>query len=87
MQPLDLLLLSLAAWRVAYFIVREDGPGRAMGRIRARLGGATACMYCASVYAAATAYVLYLAAPWVMWVIAVSGGAMMLHRYTGSDHT
>jgi hypothetical protein len=88
MQPLDLLILSLATWRAAYFVAKEAGPFGCMAALRARfpLGGLTSCVYCASVWSALAVYGLYLVAPWVTWVIAASGGALFMHRWTGGDH-
>lgn len=31
----DLVLITLGAWRFAYLITQEDGPGNVMGRLRA----------------------------------------------------
>lgn len=89
MQPLDLLILVLATWRLAYLIAKEDAPLRLMARLRARfpLGGLTTCQYCASVWAAAGLYLLMLTpAVWIVYILAISGGAMLLYRYTGGDH-
>jgi hypothetical protein len=33
------LLAALATWRVAFLLVREDGPGGVLANIRRRLGG------------------------------------------------
>ncbi len=88
MAPLDLLILSLATWRAAYFVAREAGPFGCMAALRTRfpLGGLTNCVYCVSVWSALALYAAYLVLPWLVWVVAASGGAMMLHRYTGGDH-
>lgn len=88
MSALDLLLLALATWRCAFMVAREHGPFQAFERLRARypLGGLTACVYCLSVWFSAALYLLLLtnAAP-VIYVLAASGAAMLLHRYTGGD--
>lgn len=88
MSALDLLLLALATWRLAYLLVKESGPFGFMARIRAwsTLGGLLTCIYCASVWTALAAYLIYLAFAPAVWVLAASGGAMMLYRYTGGVH-
>lgn len=89
MQPLDLLLITLAAWRLAYLITREDAPYKLAARFRARfpLGGLTSCIKCASIWTAAGMLALWhtpLQAGVV--VLAISGGALMLASYTGAGH-
>jgi hypothetical protein len=89
MQSLELLLLALFTWRLAYLLVKESGPFNLMGRLRAKttFGGLLDCIYCASVWTALIGYVL-LSTPLVpvVYVGAASGGAMMLWRYTGGEH-
>src|SRR5512147_1532763 len=83
MQPFDLLILALAAWEASYLVVFTTGPFRLFERFRVAfpLGGLTTCIYCTSVWMAAIAYALMLT-PLVplVYVGAVAGGAMMLHR-------
>ena len=38
MTALDFVILALAAWRLAYMLVNEDGPGAIFSRLRYRLG-------------------------------------------------
>lgn len=86
---LDLLILSLATWRLARLLTKEDAPFKLMARIRERLKwGVFECIYCTSIWCAIALYVIWRtpAAP-IVTVIGISGGAMMLYRYTGSDHT
>lgn len=89
-SPLDLLVLILAAWRTAHLLVSEDAPFRLMARVRARttLGGLLTCIKCASVWTAALMLVLWFT-PLVplVWVAAISGGALMLASYTGVNHS
>ena len=56
-------------------------------RGRFKLGGLWDCMYCVSVWVALVLYVLLLTelAP-VVYILAGTGGAMLLHRYTGGDY-
>lgn len=85
----DILILSLATWRLAYLISKEDAPFKLMARFRTRfpLGGGTACIYCSSVWAAIGLWLL-LQTPLfpLVYILAASGGAMMLWRYTGGEH-
>jgi hypothetical protein len=89
MTPLDLLILSLFTWRGAYLLVKEDAPFRLMARIRAvtTLGGMLNCIYCASIWVALIGFIL-MSTPLVpvVYVGAISGGAMMMWRYTGGEH-
>ena len=88
LSPLDLLLLILATWRLAYLIAKEDGPYHLLTRFRARfdLGGLTDCMYCLSLWVGAGLVGLLWVWPPGVWLLAASGGAMLMHRYTGGDH-
>lgn len=83
-------MLALATWRLSYLLVREDGPYNITKRLRAlfSLGGLLDCIYCVSVWAALLMYGLLPtpAAP-VVYVLAISGAAMLMHRYTGGNHT
>ncbi len=82
---LDAIVLMLAVWRVSYLIVHEDAPFKIMARIRAitTLGGLLSCIYCTSIWVALFALILWGYAPVVIYVFALSGGALMMHRYTG----
>jgi hypothetical protein len=90
MTPLELLILSLCAWYVAYVLIKTSGPFNLFARLRAltTLGGLLECLWCLVVWLAMVAYVLYVHTPFreVVYVGAVAGGAMILHRYTGGDH-
>jgi hypothetical protein len=56
MTFLNLLLLSLATWRISSLLVCEDGPGDAFKRLRAAvcrspfLSGLLSCVWCCSVW-------------------------------------
>lgn len=94
LTPLDLLVLALFTWRVAFLVAREDAPFALMRRFRARytLGmradDGTYCVKCVSVWTALAAYLLWLVPPLqpVVWVGAVSGLALMLASYSGVNH-
>lgn len=87
MHAFDFLLLSLATWRIAYLITKEAGTFDIMAKIRKALplGGMMSCIYCASIWAAVGVYLLFLVFPPAIWMIAASGGAMLMWRYTGGD--
>lgn len=89
MNATDLLIISLATWRLAYFVSKENAPFDAMKRLRERfpLGGGTACIYCVSIWTAIGSWLLLqtLLYP-LVYIAAASGGAMMLWRYTGGEH-
>ena len=89
-----LILGVLSVWRVTNLLVAEDGPWNMFARLRRRVGQgffATLidCFYCLS---------LWVSAP-LAWVIgsgkkervllwlALSGGAILLHRVTERNET
>lgn len=86
LSPLEVLVLILATWRTAHLLVHEDAPFRLMARVRQRttLGGLLTCIKCASVWMAALMLALWFT-PLVplVWIAAISGGALMLASYTG----
>lgn len=88
MQPIDLLILSLATFSMAYLLVREDAPFKIMARIRARttVGGLLSCIHCSAFWCAILCYVL-LSTPFapIVYVFAVRGGMQVMWRYTGGD--
>jgi hypothetical protein len=84
----DFLLATLATWRLAALLTREDGPFDIIAKVRARAGGiagrALGCLHCTSMWVALplTGFVV----PWsvrslVVW-LALSGGACLLDRLT-----
>jgi hypothetical protein len=90
MTPLDLVVVSLAAFYAAYAITRTHGPFNLFERARTGLphGGLLACFYCATVWAAliALAALQTPLAP-VVWAFAAAGGASFAYRWTGAEHT
>lgn len=89
MSLLELLILALAAWRLAYLITAESGPFNLVGHFRSRfpLGGLTTCLKCASVWTAALVYLLGMTPLYpLVWVLAISGAALMLAAYSGVQH-
>ena len=84
-----LLLAVLAVWRVTHLLAREDGPGDAVLRLRARLGAGFPgrlmdCFYCLSVWVAAPFALFVTRRPaelLVCW-LALSGAACLLEKTT-----
>jgi hypothetical protein len=88
---IDFILAALATWRVAHFLVHEDGPKGLMTQLRAlaagtEVGSALECLGCAS---------LWLALPAAVWVsrrlseflptwLALSGAAFLIERMGGA---
>lgn len=87
MQPLDLLIIALATFYLAYSFTLLEGPFKAFAAIRARLGGVTACIYCMALWVGLVCYVLYQTAlqP-VVTVCAVAGLGMFIFRFSGGQH-
>lgn len=86
MDALNLLILALFAWRLAYMLVKEAGPFDIFTRLRAvtTLGDLLICVNCLSVWTALLGYVLLTTplAP-IVYVGAASGLALWGHKYTG----
>lgn len=84
LSPLDLLILALATWRLSYMVTSESGWYRIFEIIRTRIGGATTCIYCFSVWASMVLLWCYLT-PFVIivYVLAISGLALVIRSYTG----
>ena len=86
LTPLNLLILALATWRLAYMVAKEDGPFNVFAVMRARFTW-LACIYCVSVYAALLVYAVLMSTLLPLaYILAGSGGAMLLYRYTGGEH-
>jgi O-antigen ligase len=85
----DLLILALFAWYVSYVLIKTDGPFKIFSRLRAvtTLGGLLACIWCLIIWIGLIAYLLYLS-PFreIVYVGAIAGAGMMMHRYTGGEH-
>ena len=87
---LRFLLSALATWRLAHFVVAEDGPGDVVVRLRAMagdgfLGAIMDCFYCASVWLAVP-FAFFVTSDPVNWIcswLAISGAAALLEQMTG----
>ena len=89
---LDLLVIALATWRLAYFIAKDHAPFGFMDKLRTRFvkdktkPTILTCIYCSSIWAA-----LVMLALWftplqvVVWVFALSAAGLMLGSYSGAS--
>lgn len=87
MPALDLFILALASWRLAYFVTKEAGPFRIAARLRERvaLGGLLTCLYCASFWTSAACLLLWFTPLYiVVIVLAISAFGLMLAKWTGT---
>lgn len=98
MTAADFLILSLACWRAAFLVSHDQMPfgyvrdwshrqteGRFIGLIVLLYYGLS-CIRCMSVWAAILTFLLWFTPlqP-IVYIAAISGGALMLHKYTGWD--
>lgn len=83
MTAIELVLLALATWRLAYMLTLEVGPFAIFRRLRdiTTFGGTLECLYCTSVWCALGLYALREYAQWPLYVLAISGLALMVGRY------
>ncbi len=89
MNALDLILIALASFYVAYAVANTHGPFGAFEDLRARLplGGLTSCMICLSPWASALFYLALMAgATWFVWIFAAAGVSVFAYRYTGGSN-
>lgn len=88
---LDFAIASLATWRVAALLVREEGPFDLIARLRRALAGHVAgraleCVHCTSLWIAAPAawWLTGLSTRWPLVWLAVAGAAGLMERVTES---
>jgi hypothetical protein len=97
MNLLDLLLLILATWRLSSMLTQESGPFAIFDRLRFAVGAtptechdqvttgtitnAFCCVKCLSVWVAPVMLVAGIYAPAVVWLFAVSAGAILVQRW------
>lgn len=90
LTPLDLIVLLLATYRLANMLVTEDGPKSFVARIRQiagvgkrpepLFGGVLGCVLCCSVWVGVALFTLWMLFPlshYLIWALAVSGGACL----------
>lgn len=89
MSLVEVVVGTLAVWRVSHLLQAEDGPRGAMAGLRRAagegiLGGLLDCFYCVSIWVAVPAALL-LGTGWperaMLW-LGLSGGACLLERAT-----
>lgn len=97
MNWLDLLLLILASYRMAYLIAYEDGPGALALKLRswahfrwsntphAWINDGVQCPLCLSFWIAPVLLTLLSVwpggGPFVVWALGVAGGVLVLVRW------
>ena len=89
MTPLDLLIVALATFYVAYAVSWSHGPWNVFVWLREHLplGGLTACLVCLAPWLAALFYVLMFTPLYVaVNVLAIAGTSVLLWRYTGANN-
>lgn len=93
MTPEQIVIGSLAVWRLSHALVKENGPRDWFIRLRARLartqkrsGGLFdmfSCVYCLSFWIGlgASLFVSYSFFSWIGYAFAFSGAAMLLESF------
>ena len=93
-QLTALILIGLGGWRVAFLIVREDGPFDSMTKLRRALGvpdegeidgffaKLLTCIYCTSFWTVAAMCAVYYVEPWAVVPFAAWGLVLMLERWS-----
>ena len=94
---LDLIIIMLATYRLTILAVDEEAPLGLARRLRnlfgayqtaceeqratGRITNALCCVDCTSVWAAVIVVALWVYAPVTVWVLAASGGTILLNRW------
>lgn len=86
---LDLLILCLAAFRVTSIVYEEEiaEPIRrlvgydGLSYPDTFIGHLFGCYYCLSVWCAGILFAVYQIAPCVVWIFAISAGAILVREY------
>lgn len=80
-DPLVLLLLVLATWRISYMLTLESGPLGVFERLRKLPhGGLLTCIFCLSVWMAALMVGVFQVVPVVVYALAISAGALIVDK-------
>jgi len=91
LTTIDFLLITLATWRLARFITRDDAPFALMKRFRDRFApspeSGLRCIYCTSIWTALLITLVYVVGgvigQVVVVVLAASAGGLMLASFSG----
>ena len=89
MKLSDLLFLILATFYLSHAVTGTKGPAGAFEWLRAHLplGGLIPCFVCLSLWLSAAFYaLLQTSVPWLVYIPAGAGAAVLLWRYTGGNH-
>ena len=80
---IDLLIIGLATWYIAYAVTSTHGPFNVFERIRkvTTLGGLLTCPVCLAFWAALLLLLLPMGV--VTQALGLAGGAMILHSWSG----
>jgi len=90
LTALDFFAIAIATWRLSHMLRYESGPRKVFAHIRDLTRSWTwidfDCQRCTSVWVAALMVAAMLTPyAWLVWILAVSGLALMLGAYTGLD--
>lgn len=86
-QAVDLLILILAVYLLTDALVNRTLPYGIMTRLRVWLQwDVFMCFYCSSFWSALTVYGMWMLEPRLVMPLAAGGGAVLLWRFTGSNH-
>jgi hypothetical protein len=90
MALLDFLIVGLAAWRLASFIVQQDGPFDVFlsirdllipeGEVAGFLPKLFSCVWCMSIWTALISYLIWLVWPIPLIILAASSLAIVVDR-------
>ena len=87
---LELILLSLAVWRITALFVYDDGPRGIFVRLRDAIGGPLTCFWCTSAWVSLVASLFFPAITlswreWFIWWWAVAGSAVLIDEVRGGE--
>src|SRR5579863_7018186 len=87
MNPLQFVILSIAAWRVTHLIQAEDGPWEVIFKIRKLagtgfVGSLMDCFYCSSIWVAIPFGIIagHKWTEYIYYSLAFSGSAMLIQK-------
>lgn len=82
----SLIILALATWRLSFMLVSETGMFGVFTFIRkhANVSGVLNCIFCTSVWVAILIMVVWYSDLYPsVYVLAISGGAMVMRSWSG----
>lgn len=88
MTPPDFLLLTFAAYYLAYALVHLDLPFDLGKRLRGvtTVGGLLLCYFCTVFWTAFALYAIHYRALDLIVISAIAGAASLAFKYTGGHH-